>query len=167
MVVARTLALTAEALIEHCRQHLTGYKVPRGSSSAPNCPKAMSAKSCGAYCGMGRRDAPSLRAGTGARARCFRTAAAGRAAITCSSQLSAWRPPPLPVQFQHHGVRHVGDDLGFGAIEAGGFPDHGRRDEHIVLRALYQDRQPQLFRFQPQRLMPIMSSDTTCDSAWM
>ncbi len=40
MVVAKDPALTAEALIEHCRQHLTGYKVPRRVEFRAELPKS-------------------------------------------------------------------------------------------------------------------------------
>ncbi len=39
VVVAKDLALTAEALIEHCRQHLTSYKVPRQVEFRTELPK--------------------------------------------------------------------------------------------------------------------------------
>jgi len=40
VVVAKDPALTAEALIEHCRQHLTGYKVPRRVEFRAELPKS-------------------------------------------------------------------------------------------------------------------------------
>ena len=38
-VVRKDPALTAEALIAHCRLHLTGYKVPRRVEFRPELPK--------------------------------------------------------------------------------------------------------------------------------
>ena len=40
VVVAKDPALTAEALIEHCRQHLTSYKVPRRVEFRAELPKS-------------------------------------------------------------------------------------------------------------------------------
>ena len=39
VVVRKDPALTAEALIEHCRQHLTAYKVPRRIEFRTELPK--------------------------------------------------------------------------------------------------------------------------------
>ena len=39
VVVKKDPALTAEALIAHCRQHLTGYKVPRQVEFRDELPK--------------------------------------------------------------------------------------------------------------------------------
>jgi long-chain acyl-CoA synthetase len=40
VVVKKDPALTAEALIAHCRQHLTGYKVPRRVEFRSELPKS-------------------------------------------------------------------------------------------------------------------------------
>ncbi|MCB1825120.1 MAG: long-chain-fatty-acid--CoA ligase, partial [Candidatus Competibacteraceae bacterium] len=40
VVVAKDPTLTAEALIEHCRQRLTGYKVPRRVEFRAELPKS-------------------------------------------------------------------------------------------------------------------------------
>ena len=49
VVVKKDPALTEAALLEHCKKHLTGYKVPRRSSSAASlCPRPTSARSCAA-----------------------------------------------------------------------------------------------------------------------
>jgi long-chain acyl-CoA synthetase len=38
-VVRKDPALTAEALIKHCREHMTGYKVPREVEFRTDLPK--------------------------------------------------------------------------------------------------------------------------------
>ncbi len=55
-VVKKDDALTAEALIRHCREHLTGYKVPaRRRVPRPSCRRRTSARSCVASFATRRR----------------------------------------------------------------------------------------------------------------
>ena len=58
VVVRKDPALTEDALLAHCRKHLTGYKVPRIVDSAPSrCRSPISARSCAARAGRRRRQA--------------------------------------------------------------------------------------------------------------
>jgi len=45
-VVRKDPALTAEAVLKHCREHMTGYKVPREVEFRTSCPRPTSARSC-------------------------------------------------------------------------------------------------------------------------
>ena len=81
-VVRRDPGLTEEALIAHCRESLTGYKVPRWSSSGANYPRPTWGRFCAALCatrkssstnGRLERDVAARRSGQG---RCRRSRAA-------------------------------------------------------------------------------------------
>ena len=50
-VTKKDPALTEDAVRQHAKQSLTGYKVPRSSCSATICPSRTSARCCGRICG--------------------------------------------------------------------------------------------------------------------